>query len=157
MTNFMKFMLRIRENISDLFSEILVGLKLASPFILSHHAPENYHKCIVIFNQRVCSRCFGIFIGFLNGLQLSNFFFFEEYYLAAIVLFPIPMLVDWYRSNRKISKSSNLIRAFSGFIFGIIYGVGIIFFLQDKFRAITLTTGLLYGLIAVKLLKTRIS
>lgn len=67
-----------------------------------------------------CSRCLGIFLGFLIGSIISQFFLFISVNWA--ILFTIPLIFDGLTQLIHLRESNNKLR----FITGIFFGIGVV-------------------------------
>ena len=145
----MKFT-RKKENSSSSFSkEFRHGLAETSKYLLSHHTPEDYGKCFLVFGRRVCSRCSGIYLGIAFGAIIYFFGIASPYYYALVLFFPSAMLLDWFFTRKGTIKSSNRARAGTGFLCGVAYSLGLILFFSFYPNIQVFLIGLLYGLLAL--------
>ena len=85
-------------------------------FCLCHRRED---RCIKYFGLEnvMCSRCFGIWFGFLVGTILFTLNFLIPIQLSILMIFP--MLFDGFSQNLGFRESNNLIRLFTGTLFGI--------------------------------------
>ena len=67
-----------------------------------------------------CSRCLGIFLGFLLGLIISNLFIYVSIIWA--ILFTMPLIFDGFTQLLHLRESNNKLR----FISGIFFGFGVV-------------------------------
>lgn len=140
-----------KENFSDWKNEFKKGVNSTLPFLLSHHEPEEYNKCILVGKHYVCGRCFGIYFGLLIGFLFNLFFVIDFIFLFFVIyFFPICALMDWYFSNIKNKHSNNKIRFFSGFLLGFAFILAISSLLNYFFY--WLISGMIYGILAIILL-----
>ena len=75
-----------------------------------------------------CSRCLGIFLGFLIGLIISKFFLFISINWA--ILFIMPLIFDGFTQLLHLRESNNKLRFFTGIFFGFGFVVIIKYSLQ---------------------------
>jgi uncharacterized membrane protein len=107
--------------------------------MLSHHPPSLYGHCLrVSFRGRslyLCGRCTGIYSGlgagilflFLSGIVLTPRWL---WFLIAVAL-GFATVIDWMSQRLTPRKTTNVIRAITGFASGI--GLAIVFYLGDLF------------------------
>lgn len=150
----MTLMSKTKKSSSNLIAELFRGINSVKPYLLSHHSETEVRKYLIICNQRICSRCLGIYLGFLIGFFLFYFNLFQHYYLIYISFFPLPMLLDWLLTNRKIIQASNFIRVITGFAFGIAYIIGLLTVFQNFPDIPILIIGFVYALIVLFILKS---
>jgi uncharacterized membrane protein len=97
---------------------------LAKKYILSHHLPKDYKRCLKFrINKKayfICSRCFGLYLGFFIFLVLFYIFQIPSFTFI-LYLFPIPALVDWSMYRFNIYQGTNSSRIITGFLLGITY------------------------------------
>ena len=72
-----------------------------------------------------CSRCLGIFLGFLIGLMISKFFLIISINWA--ILFTIPLIFDGFTQLLHLRESNNKLR----FITGIFFGIGVVILIKN--------------------------
>ena len=75
-----------------------------------------------------CSRCLGIFLGFLIGLIISKFFLFISINWA--ILLTIPLILDGVTQLLHLRESNNKLRFITGIFFGFGFVVIIKYSLQ---------------------------
>lgn len=98
-------------------------------YLLSHHLPKEYNRCIILkFHNkkiRICSRCSGWYISFLLFwvLFFSGLNFFLNYKIIILYLFPIPAIIDWSLHRFKIYQGINLLRIITGFLIGLTFAL----------------------------------
>ena len=95
-------------------------------YILSHHLPKDYRRCIKFKNNNkvyfICSRCFGLYFGFFIFLIL--FFVFQDILYNTnfvLYLFPLPAIIDWSIHRFSVYQGTNSLRVATGFLLGIAY------------------------------------
>ena len=113
--------------------------------LLSHHPPSLYGHCLrVSFRGRslyFCGRCTGIYGGLAIGMVLIVLFQINLtpswfWFLFSIIL-GFTTVVDWMSQRLAPRKTTNYIRAITGFCSGL--GLAIIFLLGDlSFMLVTL-------------------
>ncbi len=91
-------------------------------FLLSHHSEEYYSRTLKINSSiRLCSRCTGMFIGFITIILLEIFLFpvipwFFAYPLMVSLV--IPAIIDWTTQKYRLRESNNKLRVLTGFLLG---------------------------------------
>ena len=95
-------------------------------YILSHHLPKDYKRCINFkINNKIyfiCSRCFGLYLGFLTFLILLSIFQNTLYNINFVLyLFPLPAVIDWSLHRFSVYQGTNSSRVATGFLLGIAY------------------------------------
>ncbi len=140
------------------FNELKIGLSETSKYLLSHHLPNDYDKCISIYVGgkiiHLCSRCSGVYIGISTGF-LANLFHIFEPNMLIILIFPMFALIDWFVTAFNMHKSNNTIRIASGFFLGLAYIFAALLAIREFPNFLVITTGALYALLAVLLLALR--
>ena len=93
-----------------------------TPFLLSHHPPEQHHRCVRVGAWSVCARCLGLYplLFLLLGLQIA---------LGAptgwpgdpwiALLLPLPALVDWARGRFDPLTGTNPSRLATGALLAV--------------------------------------
>lgn len=127
----MKNTSRIGNRCSDLSKELRYGLENTLKYILSHHSSDEYSKCFFIAGRYVCARCLGIYLGIAAGAAMYYLNIFSRFHFVIISFFPAFMLMDWFMTKIGVTKSSNAIRACTGFMCGQAYTLAFIMFLRD--------------------------
>jgi uncharacterized membrane protein len=137
-----------------ILTEMLLGLKITLKYILSHHEEDKLYKCNKICNIHLCSRCLGIYTGFLvTSIIILNFKINPNKLVLLILFLPSFTLLDWFLTGFKYIKSSNLKRNISGFLLGIsvILAVNRIYILKEiDFFLIIIFIG--YSLLSILLI-----
>jgi len=85
-------------------------------FCLCHRLEDRCIKYFGIENV-MCSRCLGIWLGFLIGTSLFTLNFLISIQISILMIFP--MLIDGFSQNFGFRESNNLLRLFTGLLFGI--------------------------------------
>lgn len=125
-------------------------------YILSHHLPKDYYRCIKLRARGktylICSRCFGLYVGFFTFLI---FIFFSEFvsYRIILYLFPIPAFLDWSLHKFRIYKGNNVSRIMSGILLGIAYAGLFHTFIRNPFDFdffVVIITYLIAGILVFK-------
>lgn len=97
-------------------------------FLLSHHQPEHYDRCVRIGGQWVCARCLGLYppmiVGF--GLQLGLHRHFGEllqprpWEAAILMALALPAVIDWVRGRVRPESGTNPGRLLTGLLLGVV-------------------------------------
>ena len=93
-------------------------------FLLSHHPPEEYHRCLQINIGKktihTCARCTGSYIGFIIGIALVYYYIsLPMLWLDIIIfIFPAPGVIDWGTQTYGLRESRNAIRVITGILYG---------------------------------------
>lgn len=107
--------------------------------LLSHHPPSLYGHCLrVSFMGRsiyLCGRCTGIYSGLAIGLIVLTLFRVNLspswlWFMISLIL-GFSTVVDWMSQRLTPRKTTNHIRAVTGFFSG--FGLAVIFLLGDLF------------------------
>jgi len=108
----------------------MLNTKIKWGMIISHHAPIDYDRTLKIYKFRFCTRCLGVFIGFIftllllpltHALENINMFYFFIFFL------PIPAVIDFLCHELQWFKSNNYLRLLSGILLGVPIGLSILF------------------------------
>ena len=126
------------------------ALKTVAPYILSHHEPHEYYRCIRIKQTWICARCLGVYLGiFSTIIALLATSLSTKPWLVALL--PAPALIDWSVSHFHISHSTNTIHIITGGLLGAGYVFGVMLLLSQP--TLALAIGSCYALIALVLYK----
>lgn len=132
-------------------SELRTGLAETKRYLLSHHTPDQYHRCYAVRMRgrpvRLCARCLGVYPGIAVGLGLFLFGVFSSHQLLLVALLPMPALVDWTVTHLRTPDGWNIIRTATGALLGVSYGVGLGQLLLGR-EPLVLLFGLCYGALA---------
>lgn len=140
------------------WSEVRAALAATRPYLLSHHEPDEYHRCYAptVGGRRVrlCARCLGVYPGIAVGLLAALAPSPLPTGLLAVASLPLPALVDWAATAFTARRGWNPVRTATGAALGYAYGVGLVaLFLRGDLRV--LAVGAAYGLAAAVLLGVR--
>ncbi|MDY6779164.1 MAG: DUF2085 domain-containing protein [Halobacteria archaeon] len=132
------------------------GLKETSKYLLSHHEEDGLHKCysVSLSNRtlHLCSRCFGVYAGLLSvalvGTLSSHLSLLRPE--VAVVVLPLPALVDWSVAEFTRWRGNNLLRTSTGYLLGFGYGTGLLLLLDGEVWVLGI--GALYAAVAGVLL-----
>ncbi len=95
---------------------------MQTPFVLSHHHPDGYHRCVRIAGLHVCARCLGLYptmfavIGVQIALRAGKVWPWD---LVLVCLTTLPVLVDWARGRLDSATGTNASRLVTGMLLGI--------------------------------------
>ena len=93
-------------------------------FLLSHHPPEEYHRCLQITiagrTFHSCARCTGSYFGFVCGILMVYYSIPLPILWVDIIifLFPAPGIIDWGTQTFNLRESRNSIRVITGLLYG---------------------------------------
>ena len=137
------------------WGEVRAGLAATRPYLLSHHEPEEYHRCyaptVAGRRVRICARCLGVYPGIAAGLLVSVSGWPLPTGLLAVAVLPLPALVDWTATAFTARRGWNPVRTATGAALGYAYGVGLAaLFLDGDLRV--LAVGAAYAVAAGLLL-----
>lgn len=96
-----------------------------TPFFLSHHPANQYHRCVRIAGLHVCARCLGLYpvmfavIAAQIALKAPLAWPYDAF---VAFLLPAPTMLDWARGRFDPLAGSNLTRVITGFLLGISLG-----------------------------------
>lgn len=111
-------------------------------FVFCHRNPDRTFKIHGIYFP-VCSRCTGIYMGFIFSFVLSIIldidFNLHNFFLAILLM--MPTTIDAFTQFLKWRESNNLLRFITGLIGGIGYGIAFFIILNIS----TITIGAYYG------------
>ncbi|MBS5938979.1 DUF2085 domain-containing protein [Clostridium sp.] len=65
----------------------------------------------------ICARCTGLMLGYILGVSLA--FSGKQVNLLTNLVFILIMFIDWFLQYKKIKKSNNNRRLFTGFLCGL--------------------------------------
>lgn len=93
-----------------------------TPFLLSHHSPADYHRCVRVGGWHVCARCLGLypvlFAALAAQIALRAPLSHSWDSLIAFAL-PLPGLIDWARGRLWPLSGSNAGRLITGVLLGL--------------------------------------
>lgn len=114
---------------ADRTGEIQAGLAETRRYLLSHHEPEEYHRCYGLSVRgrvvRLCARCLGIYPGIAVGLAAFGAGVAAGYQTVLIAFLPAVALCDWTVTTFTGRAGRNSIRTLSGLCLGLAYGLGL--------------------------------
>ncbi len=137
------------KTLSKAIKEAIQFVKINKHYLLSHHLPKNYNRCLTIKGTKICSRCFGFYIGILVSVLAYGFIVNQP-----ILLFTaIPGLIEWALYKiKKISVNSKFI-AINGFLMGLTYSYFLFNFLNLQLTPLIITASISYLIIFLIVLK----
>lgn len=113
--------------------ELRRGLAHTRRYLLSHHEPDEYHRCHRLSvdgrTVYVCARCSGVYPGILAGLALVGTGTAPATWPWLAVVGPAPALVDWAVTTLTDRRGSNRVRTATGALLGTGYGVAVVWVL----------------------------
>jgi uncharacterized membrane protein len=132
------------------------GIREALPYLLSHHHPDEYHKCYRLSlgsrQLRLCARCSGIYPGIVAGLAVALLVPAAWWILPAIVVLPAPAIGHWVWTHTTERVGYNGVRTLTGLLVGLAYGLGVVRFVatfpNPALFALALGYGGLTGVLA---------
>lgn len=125
-------------------------LKDILSYILSHHEPKDYNRCLSLTvagnKYNICSRCAGWYSSFLFFwiLLAIDIDFLLNYNIVIIFLFPIPAIFDWSLHKFKIYKGTNASRFITGLFLGLAFATILYIFFRNPFDPLIWIVSLLY-------------
>ncbi|MFB6284234.1 MAG: DUF2085 domain-containing protein [Halobacteria archaeon] len=145
----------------DRKNEFKKGMRRTGRYVLSHHLPDQYHKCysIRILGKRlhICARCTGVYIGILSAAFVS---FFTQLIQANpylfVVVFPVFALMDWSLTSFTGWRGRNLIRTVTGIFLGFGYISGLVLLFTTQDWPVSLASAVMYGCVAGILILLRL-
>lgn len=123
-------------------------------FLLSHHYPEEYHRCYTIGPLHLCSRCSGLYPFMLFFLILQfNISFPQWFEPLSLFLLPIPAFTDWIYGQLFNPNGSRVIHSITGALLGISLSRVFYLYFLDPFNWISLSTfGIYIIIVAITLI-----
>lgn len=97
----------------------------STPFILSHHPPEAYNRCLSVAGLHLCARCTGVYpvLFGLLAVQLALRAPLTHPWDTWIAwVLPIPAVFDWARGRFNPASGTNLVRLVTGVMLGVALG-----------------------------------
>lgn len=141
---------------TDLKSELKDGLAETRKYILSHHEPENHHRCYTFRIRdrpiRLCARCSGIYPGIGVGLLMYHSEAVASQHLVLIAVLPAFALADWAIVSFTRLRGLNSVRTATGLLLGVAYGLGLARVILAG-EPVVIAFGIGYGGIAALLLR----
>lgn len=138
-------------------SELRTGLAETKRYLLSHHTPDQYHRCYTLRMRgrtvRLCARCLGIYPGIAVGFAVFVFGLFGSFQLLLVATLPMPALVDWTVTHLYYPDGRNRIRTVTGVALGVGYGLGVGHLLVGR-EPLVLAVGACYGALSALSLVT---
>lgn len=99
-------------------------------FLLSHHRPEHYDRCVRIGGVWLCARCLAMYppllLGFVGELLLHGAYpdalAPRPWEAAILALLAVPALVDWIRGRIDPHSGTTASRMITGGLLGLSLG-----------------------------------
>lgn len=135
--------------------EFKKALRRSSKYFLSHHDEGQLDRCYSLKlgprNIDLCSRCLGIYPGFIAGYFVFSYF----RPLSALEIFfsGLPTVAEKYFSSVTNRISSNYLRTFTGLILGLGFMNGILELLENPLKMELLAISAFYLAVTVILLE----
>ena len=110
-------------------------------FWLSHHTPEEWHRCYRLGPLRVCARCLGVYpMMFLGIVALFVLRAPLEWPLDVPVVLglTLPATADWAFGRFRPRAFSNAWRTFTGVLLGLALARSLFIHLQRPFPTVLL-------------------
>ena len=131
-----------------------MGLKEIDFPIFSHQPKEEKYKCLrpTIFGYQVliCSRCFGLYAGFLASLiiiLLTKIQLFSGLELLLLFILSAIGFANWINTKIYFNKSSNLMRVLSGFCLGVAMAIIVSHILKFEINVNYITVPIFYSIL----------
>jgi len=114
------------KTLNNAIKEAIQFIKENKNYLLSHHLPKNYNRCLTIKGIKICSRCFGFYIGILSSVLVYSFIVNDQIF----VLTAVPGIIEWtiYRLKKNSIKPKFI--AINGFLMGLTYSYFLFNFLK---------------------------
>ena len=113
----------------SLGAELRRGVSETATYALSHHTPQNHHRCYRVGGDdgvRLCARCTGIYLALPLGIATAASGLLGGYHFLVVAVFPLFALLDWSYTAFTDSEGSNPARTASGAFLGFAYGIGLV-------------------------------
>lgn len=110
-------------------------------FWLSHHTPDEWHRCYTLGPLRVCARCLGVYptlFVMLLALFAVKAPLEHAWDLEIVLAFTLPATIDWAIGRFRPHAFSNLWRTFTGVLLGVGLARSLFIHLQRPFPAVLL-------------------
>ena len=98
---------------------------MRTPFFLSHHRPEESHRCVCIAGLHLCARCLGLYPDMFAMIAAQVVkraplsWPYDEY---VAFLLAAPAMLDWIRGRFDPWTGSNFSRVTTGALLGVSLG-----------------------------------
>jgi len=128
-------------------------------YLLSHHLPKDYDRCLQINvndrKVRICSRCLGWYISFFLFwvLLFLDLNFLLNYKMIILYFFPAPAMIDWSLHRFGFYSGNNLSRVSTGFLLGLTFAMMTYLFIKNPLRVHFWIVSVLYISIGVVIFK----
>ena len=117
---------------------------------LSHHWPDQYDRCVVVGHRHLCRRCIVMYpIAFVvAGLAVAGWALPSPWSQLALVVLPLPALVEFVGEHRRAWAYSGSRQSWLGALQGLGMGVGFGRYLETPSDPWFWAVGITYSLIA---------
>ncbi len=136
---------------TELRRELRRGLAATAPYLLSHHAAAERHRChrLTVGGRTLylCARCSGVYPGIALGLAAFLLGVGRGAWLPVVALFPLPALADWAVTTLGERRGTNARRTATGALLGVAYGLALPWFLTTR-RPLLLAVAVGYASLA---------
>ena len=121
-----------------------------TPLWLSHHWPDQYDRCVVVGRRHLCRRCIVMYpIAFVvAGLAVAGWALPSPWSQLALVVLPLPALVEFVGEHRRAWAYSGTRQSWLGALQGLGMGVGFGRYLETPGDPWFWAVGITYSLIA---------
>jgi uncharacterized membrane protein len=131
-----------------------------TPFLVSHHTPEHYDRCVDIGGWMVCTRCLGLYplmlalIAAQIALRAPKALGCDPW---VALLLPLPALVDWARGRFQPRSGSNALRFVTGLLLAPALARTLYLHLRSPFHALAVAqlSGMALVAVVVEILARR--
>ena len=110
-------------------------------FWLSHHTPDEWHRCYTLGPFRVCARCLGVYPTLFVALVALFAFkapLAHAWDLQLVLALTLPATIDWAIGRFKPHAFSNPWRTFTGVLLGLGLARSLFIHLQRPFPVVLL-------------------
>lgn len=121
-------------------------------FWLSHHFPDEYHRCYRVGPLHVCARCLGVYPVAIVAVVLQFVLrapLEVSWDLPVGLALTAPATLDWAVGRFLPHRFSNLWRTLTGVLLGLALGRSLFIHLQRPFPPVLLAQSALVTVVAV--------
>ena len=122
-----------------------------TPMWLAHHWPDQYDRCVLVGHRHVCRRCLFMYpVAFVvAGLSVAGLALPSPWSQVALVVLPLPALVEFVGEHRRAWAYAPRRQAVLGTLQGLGMGVGFGRYLETPTDPWFWGVGITYSLIAL--------